>query len=115
MAGATSRTGLGTLRLLLICHGATCTKFFPFSAASGSPLAICRTPRDREAGTCQEASETKTCQELLKLVRVHHLSPFWLVGLKFVVSPKTRKTCEIFAQPLFTAPHELFDPYGLAH
>jgi hypothetical protein len=44
------------------------------------------------------------------LVRVHHLSPFWLVGLKFVFSPKTRKTCEIFAQPRFTAPHELFDP-----
>lgn len=77
----TAAAGLEALRLLFVRRGATCTRFTPRSAASGS-LARRRvfgTSRKGQASADEQTGETKAGQDLLELLDVHLRTPFRLI------------------------------------
>ena len=73
--------GLKGRRLLLVRHGATCTRFTPPSAASSSlaPRRVFAAARKGEARADQQTGDTKAGQNLLKLLYVHLRTPFQLI------------------------------------
>ena len=73
--------GLKGHRLLLVRHGATCTRFTPPSAASSSPAPrrVFGTARKGEARAGQQTGDTKARQDFFKLLCVHLRTPFELI------------------------------------
>ena len=95
----TAAAGLGTRRLLLVRHGATCTRFTPPSAASGSLASrrVFATARKGQARADQQTGDTKAGQDLLKLLCVHLRSPFQLI-VRSCSPPKAAKHALIQTQ-----------------
>ncbi len=82
---------------MLFFAGATCTSFaasasVAVSAASAglASWVLLGATRKREAGSGQQAGETKACQDLLKLPNVHYPPPFQLM-IAFPLSSRDRK------------------------